>query len=79
MIGNQRGYQRTVFTIGLVHTGTMAQDFFIAGGQNLPRGIQEGLIGCPFQDYTREIESQRSPQSPEGPQVELEVLVAKHT
>jgi len=33
--------------------GTIAHDCSIIGGQNLLRGIQEGLIGRPYQDSTK--------------------------
>ena len=33
--------------------GTTAQDCSVTGGRNLPQVVQEGLIGCPYQDGTR--------------------------
>ena len=47
------GYQRTTFTVGPVHARDHGPGRSVAGVQNRPQGVQEGLIGCPYQDGTR--------------------------
>ena len=68
-----------MFTVGLVHARDHSQGCSVAGVQNRPQGVHEGLIGCPFLGWYQEGGSQRSPWSPGGPQVESKVLVAQHT
>ena len=39
---------------GPVHDRDHGPGRSVAGGRNRPKGVQEGLIGCPFQDNTKE-------------------------
>ena len=41
-----------MFTVGPVHARDHGPGCSIAGIWNRPQGLQEGLIGCPFQDGT---------------------------
>ena len=53
VIENQRGYQRAIFTVGLVHARDHGPGYSVAGLRNRPRGVNEkGLIICPFRTVT---------------------------
>jgi len=68
-----------MFTVGAVHTRDHDPGCSVAGERNLPQGDQEDLIECPLSRRYQEGGSQHSPQSPGGPQVRPEVLIAQHT
>ena len=42
-----------MFTVGPVHARDHGAGYSIAGVWNRPLGLQEDLIGCPFQDGTK--------------------------
>ena len=42
-----------MFTVGPVHAQDHALGHSVAGTQNRPQGVLEGLIGCPYQDGIR--------------------------
>jgi len=42
-----------MFIVGLVHAWDHGPGRSTAGVWNRPQGLQEGLIGCPFQDGTK--------------------------
>ena len=70
--------QWVMFTVGPVRALDHDSGCSVASVWNQPQGLQEvGLILCPFRNVT-EVGSQRSPRTPGGPQVDLEVLVAQH-
>jgi len=43
-----------MFTVGPVHAQDYGLVYSIACVRNRLQGVQEGLIGCPFQDGTKE-------------------------
>jgi len=47
-----------MFTVGPVHDRDHSPGRSIAGVWNRPLGLQEGLIGCPYQDGTKSYKSQ---------------------
>jgi len=53
VIENQRGYQRIMFTVSPVHSRDHGPGCSVTGVRNWPQSVQEGLIGCPFQDGTK--------------------------
>ena len=46
-----------MFTVGPMHARDRDPKCFVAGARNQPQGIQEGLIGRPFQDGTKKEEA----------------------
>ena len=42
-----------MFTVGPVHARDHGLGRSVAGAQNWPQDVQEGLIGCPYQDGTK--------------------------
>jgi len=65
-----------MFTVSLVHTRDHGPELFRCWSTESTARHSGGSHRMPFQDGTRKIESQRSPQSPGDPQVESEVLAA---
>ena len=79
VIRNQRGYQRTMFTVGPVHTWNHDRGLLCYWSTEPTTRHSEGSYRMPFQNGTRKVESHCSPRSPGGPQIETEYLVTQHT
>ena len=60
-----------MFTVGPVHAQDHGLGRSVTGARNWPQGVQEGLIGCPYQDGTPSVAWRPSGQT--------ESLVAQHT
>jgi len=67
-----------MFTVGPVHARTMVHDVPLLVYKTGRKAYTTVLLYALFM-MVSEGESQRSPRSPRGPQVEPEVLVAKYT